>query len=232
MTPPAPLPRRGTRGEVIRATSADTGTLSQVIADAFFGLPQSRWLIPGQAARRSILPGYFQLLLEHAIASGIVCTTAGRDAAAVWLPAGHPPGRPPGDYGTRLAAATGVWLDRFTAFDATLDRHHPAGVPHRHLAILAVRPDRQAQGTGSMLLRACHQLLDQRGIPAYLEAAELRTRRLYLRHGYVLRPDAPFFLPSGGPPMWPMWRDARRPQSRDDPTRPGSATPGQPGEGR
>jgi hypothetical protein len=43
-------------------------------------------------------------------------------------------------------------------------------------------------------------------VPAYLEASSPRARDLYLRHGYTLRPDAPFRLP-GGPPLWGMWRE-------------------------
>jgi GNAT superfamily N-acetyltransferase len=96
----------------------------------------------------------------------------------------------------------------FLAFDEQLDRHHPDGTFHEHLAILAVRPDRQGQGTGTALLDARHAVLDGQGIPAYLEASDERTRRLYLAHGYVLRPDAPIRLP-GGPEMWPMWREPR-----------------------
>jgi GNAT superfamily N-acetyltransferase len=193
---------------VVPAQAADVEVLSQVIADAFHDLPQSGWLVPDQAARREIFPGYFRLYVEHAMASGTVHTTADRAAAALWLPAGQNPASPPAGYRTRLAAATGPWTDRFLAFDATLDRHHPAGTPHHHLAILAVRPDRQGQGTGSLLLRAYHRTLDRDvGAPAYLEAADLRTRQLYQRHGYAPRPDAPFYLPDGGPAMWPMWRE-------------------------
>lgn len=50
--------------------------------------------------------------------------------------------------------------------------------------------------------------LDHEGIPAYLEAATKRTRRLYARHGYRLRPGAPIQLPGDGPLMWPMWRES------------------------
>ena len=113
---------------------------------------------------------------------------------------------PPDGYDARLAAATGRVGQRFAAFDAALDRHHPAGIAHHHLAILAVRPDRQGQGTGSVLLGAHHAILDDAGIPAYLEAADRRTRHLYLRHGYVST-GAPIQLPDDGPLMWPMWRE-------------------------
>jgi GNAT superfamily N-acetyltransferase len=141
-----------------------------------------------------------------------VHTTPGRTAAALWLPTGTGlPGPPPG-YDQRLAAVTGPHYDRFAAFDTALERHHPAGTAHHHLALLAVAPGHQGHGTGSMLLRAHHATLDDAAIPAYLEAATVRTRRLYHRHGYTLRPDAPIRLPGGGPLMWPMMREPRRPR--------------------
>ena len=94
--------------------------LAEVIAEAFFDLPPSRWLIPDPAARREIFPGYFRLLVREALAAGVVHTTPGRDAAALWLPAGPPPAPPPDGYTARLAAVTGPWTGRFPAFDAAL----------------------------------------------------------------------------------------------------------------
>jgi len=214
---------------VIRAGPADLEALSAVIAGAFHDLPPSRWLIPDPAARQEIFPGYFRLLVEHALASGVVQTTPGRDAVALWLPAGPGAAGPPADYAARLAAATDPWTSRFLAFDEALDRYHPAGVPHHHLAILVVRPDLQGNGTGTALLRGYHRELDRDAhLPAYLEAASERTRRLYLRHGYVLRPNAPFYLPDGGPAMWPMWREPLPVRVRQH-TTPPPAAPG-PGE--
>jgi GNAT superfamily N-acetyltransferase len=87
--------------------------------------------------------------------------------------------------------------------------HHPAGVPHQHLAILAVRPGRQGLGLGTALLNARHHDLDHDGVPAYLEASSPRARDLYQRHGYTMRPGAAFRLPEG-PLLWPMWREPRR----------------------
>jgi GNAT superfamily N-acetyltransferase len=195
---------------VILAEPADADVLSRLIAEAFFPLPPSRWLIGDPAARRQIFPGYFRLYLEHALAHGITYTTTDHAAAALWLPTTASPADPPAGYDARLAAATGPWASRFRGFDAALDRHHPAGTPHHHLALLAVHPDRQGQGTGTLLLRAHHATLDRDGIPAYLEAADQRTRQLYLRHGYAPWPGAPFHLPDGGPPLWPMWRDPQQ----------------------
>ena len=210
MTPHPGLAAGNAAPAVVRADPADLDVLSQVIADAFWDLAPSRWLIADPAARREIFPGFFRLYLEHALAHGVVHTTPGRTAAALWLHVGQDAAGQADGYYARLAAATSPWTDRFAAFDAALDRHHPAGIPHHYLAILAVRPDKQGQGTGTALLRAGHAALDDEGMPAYLEAAGPHTRDLYLAHGYVLRPDAPFYLPDGGPPMWPMMREPRR----------------------
>jgi GNAT superfamily N-acetyltransferase len=191
---------------VIRAGIADLDTLSQVISDAFFDLPQSRWLISDPVVRREIFPLYFRLHVAHALANGIVQTTTSRSAAALWLPstAGQPVG-----YDVRLSAVTGPWAYRFRAFDATLDQHHPTGTRHHWLAMLAVRPTHQGQGIGSALLGAYHERPDAHGIPAYLEAATRRSIPLYQRHGYELRSNAPFYLPDGGPAFWPMWRQPK-----------------------
>ena len=199
---------------VIHAEEADLDVLSLVIAEAFGDLAPSRWLIPDQAARREIFPGYFRLYLEHALARGVVHTTPGRTAAALWLPAGAGTTWPPDGHDERLAAATSPWTGRFAAFDAALDRHHPA-VPHHYLAILAVRPDRQGHGTGTALLDAHHAVLDRDpGMPAYLEASSLRSRDLYLTHRYSDH-DPPIHL-ADGPPMYPMMR---QPQVRGPSTR-------------
>ena len=206
--------------DVIRADDADAGRLSQVIADAFIDLPPSRWLIADPAARREVFPGYFLIFVEHVLASGIVHTTADRSAVALWQFMGDGRDSGPADYAARLAARTSPWTARFLAFDAALGQRHPAGIPHHYLAMIAVRPDRQGAGIGAGLLRSYHQEIDKRdAAPTYLEASSERARGLYLRHGYALRPDSPFYLPDGGPPMWPMWRRARRGLDRTKPTR-------------
>jgi len=194
-----------TRHQIVRATDADTGTLAGLIAQAFLSLDVCHWLIPSEAARRAAFPGYFGLYVEHALADGLAEMTPDRAAVALWVP-GTGPGVPSSGYAGRLAALTGPHLPNFQAFDKALDRHHPAGVFHHHLAILAVRPDRQGRGIGTALLHAHHATLDAAGTPAYLEASSQRSRALYLRHGYTDH-GQPIHLPHGGPPLlWPMWR--------------------------
>jgi GNAT superfamily N-acetyltransferase len=192
-------------GPVI-AGPGDLDALSRVVAAAFHDLEPSRWLIADPDVRRQIFPGYFAIFVGHVLAAGVVHTTPDRAAAALWLPAGDEAAAPPADYDTRLAAITGPFLPRFQAFDEALDRQHPGGAAHHHLAMMAVRPDRQGRGTGTALLRAHLLGLDQSGTPSYLEAASLRSRAIYLRHGYADH-GPPIRLGDDGPSMYPMWRE-------------------------
>jgi GNAT superfamily N-acetyltransferase len=212
---------------VVTAGPADLDALSQVVSDAFFDLPPSRWLIDDPVARKEIFPGYFRLIIEQAMAAGVVQTTPDRTAAALWLPGGGEEGGDEGGdegaatgagengageddaadgYPAALAALAGPWVGRFQAFDATLESSHP-GARHHYLALIGVAPQVQGQGQGTALLRAYHEALDRDSRePAYLEAGSPRTRQIYLRHGYAdLGP--PIQLPDGGPQMYPMWRE-------------------------
>lgn len=201
--------------EVVRARPADAVELSGLIATAFRDLPASVWLVPDQGAREELFPDYFRLYVDLALATGTVYTTPDRIAVALWIPfgareenGGHDDHA--ADYDARLAAVTGARVDRFRAFDAQLERHHPTGERHDHLAVLAVQPKLQGRGIGSALLRAHHRVLSEQDEPvaAYLEAASIDSRRLYARHGYRDLPK-PIPFPDGVPTtsmMYPMWR--------------------------
>lgn len=195
--------------QVVQAEEKDSFVLSRVIAHAFFDLAVSQWLLPNPEVRRRIFPPYFQIYVEHAFTRGLVLTTPDRDAVALWLPVGRAGPDAPEDYHARLVVVTGPHRDRFLTLDEAFDRHHPVGVKHEHLAIVAVRPGRQRRGIGTALLDARHELLDRLGIPAYLEASDPAKRDIYRKHGYVLRPNAPIRLPDGGPELFPMWREPR-----------------------
>lgn len=191
--------------EIIHAHAEDAGVLSAVIAEAFLDLPPSRWLIGDEASRRKIFPSYFRIFVEHALANGIVHTTPDRAGAALWIPVGEERPRVPDRYDERLREVTTPWTPRFTEFDTALDSCHLTGTVHHHLALLGVWPGAQGRGIGTALLHAHHHVLDEAGIPAYLEAASPRNRQLYQRHGYT---DYGLTVHlAGGPEMYPMLRE-------------------------
>jgi GNAT superfamily N-acetyltransferase len=193
------------RVELFRAGWDDVKVLSHVVAAAFHDLAPSGWLISDVGERSAIFPAYFQISVEMALAGGVVFTDADRTSAALWLDVRAGRDAPFTDYDDRLAGAVGPHVERFRAFDRLLEERQPTGVGHyQHLLMLAVRPDRQRRGIGSALLAGSHRLLAAEGIAAFLEASDMGTRGLYLRHGYVDR-GAPIQIP-GGACMYPMWR--------------------------
>ncbi|HEX6968679.1 MAG TPA: GNAT family N-acetyltransferase [Micromonosporaceae bacterium] len=185
-----------------KADPSEAATIAELIATAFEPLPPVTWLVPEPEQRRRVLAGNFRIFVDYAFEHGTVEVVEDRSGVAVWLPRDGDELPPPADYDDRLVAACGEWSDRFRVLDELFDANHPAE-PHHHLAFLAVMPDRQGSGLGSALLRHYHAWLDERGVPAYLEASSEQSRDLYLRHGYRAR--EPFRLPDGTP-FWPMWR--------------------------
>lgn len=189
----------------IRLADRADAAIAELIAAAFHPLDVARWLIADDRERADVFPGYFRILLDHALDHGLVQTTTDRHAAAVWLPSDAPL---PTDYDAHLTAAVGPYLDRFRVLEAAFDAHRPTS-RHQHLALLAVHPTHQNQGLGTALLDHHHRHLDTEQTPAYLEASSARSRQLYLHHGYRDFPTAPFHVPDkDGPPIWPMWRPA------------------------
>ncbi|WP_434740723.1 GNAT family N-acetyltransferase [Micromonospora sp. SH-82] len=190
---------------VRRATPDDTDTLIPVLAAAFHAGPVADWLIPDPVERAIIYRAYFTAVLRHALTHGHVDTTRDRTGVAIWYPRPQPPPPPDPDHLAALGEATGAYAPVFALLDALLDTSHPVE-PHHHLAYLAVHPDRQRRGIGAALLDGYHRRLDTKGLPAYLEATNLRNRALYHRLGY--RTGTPIHI-TDGPTIWRMWRPGK-----------------------
>jgi len=184
------------------AAGAEAAAVADRIAESFVDLAPTAWLVPDPADRRQVLRDDFRILVDHAYDHGQVQVLDDLSAAAVWLYADDDVPPPP-NYHRRLAEACGPYTERFAHLDKLFEENHPHE-PHHHLALLAVRPDRQGTGLGTALLHHHHAHLDSHGTPGYLEASSPESRDLYARHGYVAK--EPFTLPDGAP-FWPMWRD-------------------------
>lgn len=174
-----------------------------IIAESFHDLDVCAWLIPSEEDRRRVLPPYFAMFTEHAFTYGEVYATADMSAVAVWFDNTAPliPDIP--DMEARMEALAGPYAERFGLFGEEMDKRHPHE-PHLHLQFLATLPHRQNRGLGSLLMAERHRKLDESGTAGYLEAADARSRELYLRHGYEDLGE-PLILPDG-PTMFPMWR--------------------------
>lgn len=193
--------------EITSATAADVPLVAGLIAAAFHDLEAARWQIPDDNLRRALYPAYFEDYARHALDHGAVEVTADMAGVAVWtVETGESKPAPQQPIG-RLAAALGDTVARVHAFELILHEREPVGTPFEKLALLAVRPGCQSQGLGTALLAYHLADLDQRLVPAYLEASNKASRGLYQRFGFRDL-GGPIKFP-GGPLMYPMWREPR-----------------------
>ena len=186
-----------------RADLSDAARISYVLAAALHHDPLARWLFPDDADRLRRQPAFYQVLTEHALTWGLVHTTPDYDGAALWL---HHNGTsaPDIEHADRLRTALGPNTDRYAALARLLAQHHPHGLPHAHLPLIAVVPECQGHGIGTTLLHKQLSQLDTDQVPAYLAASTKRSQRLYERLGF--RPVGNLIDIPRGPQLRPMWR--------------------------
>jgi GNAT superfamily N-acetyltransferase len=193
---------------VRRAAAADVPALAGIIADAFFADPTMLWIVPDGERRRVAGPVLFRPYASGTQRVGGAWISHDGAGAALWTPPGQavPAEDEAEAFGQQLAEVLDDGeLARVDALVTAFDEHLPTEA-HAHLQLHGVRPDAQGRGLGSALLEAALTELDRDGVPAYLEATNAGSRRLYERHGFVHLDD---FAPAGGPTLHRMWRDPR-----------------------
>jgi ribosomal protein S18 acetylase RimI-like enzyme len=194
----------------VRAQPSEAHELAGLVADSFFDLAPSRWLVNDPGERATVLRDYFEIEIRHAFDYGHVATFA--DRAGVLVVIDMTKALPePDEYEARRLAACGRYTENFVFLEGEFERHFPRE-KFSYLPLLAVYGYAQGRGLGTALLDDYHRDLDTAGTLSYLEAPSERHVRFYERHGY--RAGEPFYLPSDGPPFWPM---TRTPQPVDDP---------------
>ena len=197
-----------TGSSVRKATLADAPRLAQALASAFQDDPVMAWIFPDQHRRRRVLPAFMEFRLRRlAFPHDEVWMTAGgrrrglAAAAGRWQLSRRQQLRPPPlvqFLGLRTASILGG-LERMEA-------RHPHGPPHWYLFILGTEQAAQGQGLGSALLAQVLARVDADGTSAYLESSNERNIALYGRHGFEMTNEVAI---SGGPRIWPMWREPR-----------------------
>jgi ribosomal protein S18 acetylase RimI-like enzyme len=179
------------------------------IVAAFTADPFIRWLLPDAAGYLAHFPALVQVLAGQALDAGTADVASGYLGAALWLA--------PDVEADEAAAAellgAAVAPDRLGEVADLLEQigaHHP-DEPCWYLPFIGVDPAGQGRGIGSGLLRQGLARCDEDHLPAYLEASAPRNRALYERHGFAVVGE---IRTAGSPPLWPMWRPARRPGVR------------------
>jgi GNAT superfamily N-acetyltransferase len=195
-------------GAVRKASEEDLWRLAEALGRAFEDDPGFSHLLPDRTDRAERLRLFFETELRTiAIPHRLAWTTDEVIGGAIWLP--------PDAWRVPVATTlreVGSMIRVFgrrlpLAFRSRLrmEGRHPRKPPHTYLAVMGVAPEWQGKGLGTALMRPGLDDLDAQRAPAYLEASTPRSRELYRRNGFEVTGE--FNLPSGGPPVWQMWRE-------------------------
>ena len=122
----------------------------------------------------------------------------------MWLPPGE---EPDGDAIEAILGATvpEERMEEVGGFFAQMDVFHPHE-EHWYLPLIAADPAKTGRGLGAALMKHALSIVDQAGLPAYLESSNPRNISLYERHGFEIMGEIQV---GTSPVMTPMYRAAR-----------------------
>lgn len=166
----------------------DTPAAARVLGRAFSEDPLWSVLIPDLELRVRMFTGVLKMITA---AGGVVETTAGLGAAALWLP----PGRELGFAAVvRSGIAPALWVlrapratrRRLTALQRQVDRRRKELMPEPHwqLMVLGVDPDHHGRGMGSALVTAGVERADASRAPIYVDTSAEANVGFYGQFGF------------------------------------------------
>jgi GNAT superfamily N-acetyltransferase len=186
-----------------------------MIVAAFYDDPTWSWAFPDAGQRRAQHREFWRMFVDAALRFPWVWLAPRETSTSVWIPPGEV--EMTEEQGEELERLVTDLLDApkaervLRAFELFEDAH-PRDQEHYYLSLLATDPRQSGHGYGLGLLAANLAVIDEEGVPAYLEASNPANVPLYERHGF--RVVGHFDLPDDGPRVHTMWRDPRGPAER------------------
>ncbi len=196
--------RASLRDDIVRVAPADAEAAVGIITSAFSRDPVNRWIYPRAVDYFTNFPEFVWAFSGRSFTSGTAFCTPDGTGAALWLPPGEEP-----DEGAIMSH-----VERTTSAEVKKDlmpvlemmgEMHPLE-PHWYLPMIGVDTYSQGRGAGSALMNHAVSMIDEAGMPAYLESTNSRNIPLYQRFGFTVTG----IIEHGAcPPIYPMYRAAR-----------------------
>ncbi len=186
---------------------------SEVMGEAFLNDPMWRYLVPDEARRARVVSLSMNILVRYSLLYGEIYTTPTLDGVACWLRPGQT--TPLFSRLVRIGISSAPlqlgWtgLRRYIAVENYCGEVHKRVVPGRHWYLwgLGVKPSRQGQGIGGMLMQPVLARADVDHLPCYLETTNERNVPFYEKHGFNVVSDGE--VPRHGLHVWAMLREPR-----------------------
>lgn len=185
-------------------TTDDDRLIGQIIGRSFHDDPVNLWAFNGAAA---LVPFYTAMARKLYLRKGFGHVTSCGTGGTMWLPPHIPKDVPVLRNLDIIASIT--WHGGLTALknglktDACLSEHKPKE-PCYYLFTIGTLPEHQGKGIGSRLMKAGLDVVDEAGMPAYLESTKFSNVSFYQRYGFeVIKVVAPA---PNAPKVWLMWR--------------------------
>lgn len=178
------------------ATRSDVAEVSATLGAGFSDDPVMTWAF-GTTDRIDKITAVLGFMAEAgSIASGTAYMVDG--AVSCWSPPDAPDWSD-GENGERFVELLISRCDRgemarLDALGNAVSEGRPTE-PHWYLGMIATIPAYRGQGRGSQLLEATLAIVDDAGLPAFLESTNPRNQSLYLRYGFRVTGEIP--IPDG-----------------------------------
>ena len=202
--------------QIISLPESQIANAAKMMANTFFGDPLACYLTPSHRDRLGILEKAWTKTLKENFPLGHVyssyqnnCSNSQLLGIASWMP---PNAKSPSllqslplIFEIFLQSGflpTSRILNTLTKTEAYRLRDCPT--PHWYLDGLAVSPNAQGKGIGSLLLQPILQQADRQGEICYLYTSTPRAVKFYQRHGFVVREELRVL--KDAPPLWMMMR--------------------------
>jgi GNAT superfamily N-acetyltransferase len=188
-------------------TEAEADRVTELFTLAFYDDPTWSWAFPNPDTRMDYHRLLWGIFMHSALPYGCVWTTGDGAAAALWIPPGEPELSHEDEARVEplLRELIGSHTDAVLTLLDRFDTNHPRHQPHYYLSLLGTHPDHRGQGKGMALLAANLTMIDELGLPAYLESSNPANDHRYQRLGFEQVSE--FSAPHGGPTLACMWRE-------------------------
>jgi ribosomal protein S18 acetylase RimI-like enzyme len=179
--------------KAIRLDPNDAGAAGRVFARSFFDYPMMIFYWPDTERRKRYLEWYLGCAINYGLRYGQIFTTPAIEGISIWLPPGETHTTSwryarAGFLPTMLYMGLQHYFTQAIKNEELVMKTHREIMPgpHWYLWAIAVDPEKQSQGVGSILIQPGLQAADAQQVPCYVETHAEENLPFYQNKAFEL----------------------------------------------